>query len=697
MAAQNEPKDERNFDPQELSSAEPASEDQTPMASESPLLNSAPFWNSHQPRELGWDVHPGKARTVFEQPRRSPKDLHAAARQPASSEQKIHLAKLDADTLVQSLLATKVRAVLVVDPAGKITSVNDVLAAMFGYGPEELVGQSIEILIPAESRLLEGKEGFFSTPALRSIELGQNLVGKHKDGTHFPIEVSFRFVSGSAGKLAIVFVTDVAIRMREEAAREERDERLRLAVTGARLGTFDFDPQTRTRVFSDTTREFFGIPPGLAIDDNALRKAVHPKDWDQLQQVMNAAMEHGSDGSYSTEFRTLDRDSGTVRWIAVWGRALFDSSGRATRVLGVARDVTDQKAMVEALRRREQDVRSLLDTTPDAIFRLDSELRYTYVNAPVVRLTGIPKERFTGRTAGELNFRQHLTRSWQEAAMLAFETGNIAVTELTYPSAAGPTEWEERIVPEFSPHGSVDAILVIGRDITERKRLERIAETGREEIRALTASLLTVQEEERRRVSLEIHDQICQQLAGLTIEIGTVASRWTISADDRARLRTIQAHANRASHDARHIAYQLHPSILDDLGIDAAIRSLVKEFTDRSAHILATIDTAGLNGNRIPREIASCIYRVTQESLQNIAKHAQARHVYISLSIKDGTVRLSVSDDGCGFAVEALKGGGGLGLVGMEERARLVGGSLSIDSGKDEGTRIVLTIPWNEI
>ena len=143
---------------------------------------------------------------------------------------------------------------------------------------------------------------------------------------------------------------------------------------------------------------------------------------------------------------------------------------------------------------------------------------------------------------------------------------------------------------------------------------------------------------------------------------------------------------------ARHIAYELHPSILDDLGLVASLRSLCKEFSARSKDTKLEFSGATLPAS-LPREVASCLYRIAQESLHNITKHANAKRVSVALGFRKGTVKLTIADDGAGFDPAAVKGRGGLGLIGMEERARLVKGKLSIAAQPGHGTRITIEVP----
>ncbi len=228
-------------------------------------------------------------------------------------------------------------------------------------------------------------------------------------------------------------------------------------------------------------------------------------------------------------------------------------------------------------------------------------------------------------------------------------------------------------------------------DITERRRLEKLSETYRAEIRALAAQLITAQEEERRRVSRELHDSLCQKLASLAFDVENLAVALPSPAATRNRLRTLRERAIKVSEEARHIAYELHPSVLDDLGLVVSLKALCDEFS--KAEKIRVAFTAGELPDLISQQVASGLYRITQESLQNVAKHAKAKHLSVRLGVRDESLVLSFEDDGIGFAPQAVKGKGGLGLVSIGERTRILGGTLSIDSKPGSGTRISVRVP----
>ncbi len=351
--------------------------------------------------------------------------------------------------------------------------------------------------------------------------------------------------------------------------------------------------------------------------------------------------------------------------------------------------ITQRKRIEDALRKREQAVSLVLDHTPDGIMRLDRQLRVAYVNAKAASTIGVTVEALIGRTPRELGLSQ--VELAESAARSAIETGQPSMIEFSYPGPGGVTEWEAQLIPEFAPDGSVGSVLIIARELTERNRLERIAEANRKEIQALAASLMTAQEDERRRVSRDLHDGMCQELGSLAVEIGRIAAHLPAREVVPSQLRALQARVVRASVEARNIAYQLRPPELD-LGLPIALQDLCNQFAERAPGI--ALEFAGsLLPESVPLEVTSCVYRVAQESLYNTVTHSGAQHASVILTWRQGAIELTIADDGDGFDLQSVQGKGGLGLVGMEERARLVNGKLTIISQPGSGTRIALEIP----
>jgi two-component system sensor histidine kinase UhpB len=221
-----------------------------------------------------------------------------------------------------------------------------------------------------------------------------------------------------------------------------------------------------------------------------------------------------------------------------------------------------------------------------------------------------------------------------------------------------------------------------------------------ERVQDLSASMLRAQEDERHRIARELHDQIGQALTLLLVRLKIIEASPQAAAlePDLADLRGAVA----ATIDqVRKLALDLRPPALDQLGLIPALRELVRNFTEL-AHIAVTFD-APAEPIVLAPERATAVYRIVQESLTNVAKHANARIVRVALAREGGAITIRIADDGCGFNAEALLkddghlDGPGLGLFGMEERARLIGGTLTIASAPNAGTIVAATIPLNPL
>jgi signal transduction histidine kinase len=212
---------------------------------------------------------------------------------------------------------------------------------------------------------------------------------------------------------------------------------------------------------------------------------------------------------------------------------------------------------------------------------------------------------------------------------------------------------------------------------------------GRIEMGKLSQRLVAAQEQERKNISRELHDEVGQTLNALLVDAGNLQKRIPESdTQSRELLESIRRLADTSVNEVRDIALLLRPSMLDDLGLTAAIQWQAREVSRRTG--LAVKVSAEVEAENLPEGISICLYRVAQEALQNVARHAQAKTVQIELKQYPGSLVLSVQDDGIGFDVASL---GGLGLVGMKERLRQVGGALQVTSQPGKGTTVVAEVP----
>jgi signal transduction histidine kinase len=236
---------------------------------------------------------------------------------------------------------------------------------------------------------------------------------------------------------------------------------------------------------------------------------------------------------------------------------------------------------------------------------------------------------------------------------------------------------------------SIEAMLV---EVKERRAAE-------EHARNLVGQLVSAQEDERRRISRDLHDQLGQQLTALRLKLSALRDDCGHDEAGRSRIEEVQALAESIDSEVDFLAWELRPTALDDLGLTAALTNFVKEWSSHY-HIPAEAHVTGFGtgGLRLSPQTETCLYRIMQEALNNVYKHAQASRVSVILERRGGDAVLVVEDDGVGFDFDAseaarVAGGRGLGLVGMRERAALLGGEVEFESEPGKGTTIFARIP----
>ena len=332
--------------------------------------------------------------------------------------------------------------------------------------------------------------------------------------------------------------------------------------------------------------------------------------------------------------------------------------------------------------------RMLFESSPLPMWVFDAEtLRFLAVNDAAVRLYGYTREEFLRMSATDVRHPEE-RRIFREFVQRDAGTVNRAL--FRHLKKHGETLHIDGVGHLVSWRGRPARLVVIN-DITERlraqealERLNRELELSHERLRALSRRLLEVQEDERRRLARDLHDDIGQALTALKIQL-----------ESRARLDDCVETVQHTLERVRQLSLSLRPSQLDDLGLAAALRSHLDRQA-RVAGIAAHFDNAEAPADMGPETETSC-FRVAQEAINNVLRHAHARNIWVRLFSAGGRLALSVRDDGQGFDLDGARRRTGadasLGLVGMEERIALVGGSLEVRSERGKGTVVVATFP----
>ncbi len=354
---------------------------------------------------------------------------------------------------------------------------------------------------------------------------------------------------------------------------------------------------------------------------------------------------------------------------------------------------------LETLRIRHE---SILKSAGEGIVGLDPEGKTIFANPAALKLTGYREDELIGNNLHYLihhSKEDGTTCPFEECpTYLALNDGKIhRAAETVFWTKAGKSFPVRYITTPIKENNQISGCVVLFRDITERKQAEVRLQESEQDLRYLAVQLITAQERERERISRELHDELGQALLVLKLQAGGIQDQInqnpTVAS---AECREMSANLDRLVENVRRLSRDLSPSILQDLGLTAALRHLVNEFAKRH-HLQPTLDLPPDLDGLFPREAQINIYRIFQESLTNIGKYAQASSLTMAVTQKNGRIFFRLADDGQGFDVEKVMAREstrrGLGLAAMEERGRMLGGKVNIKSQPGEGTEIILSVP----
>lgn len=480
-------------------------------------------------------------------------------------------------------------------------------------------------------------------------------------------------------------------RRRAESAARQKEEHLAMAMNAAQMGTWEWNIGENTAKWSEETKRIFGRPPTEPEAPNEeFYSWIHEDDRLFVQRAIERAVRDGS--PYEAEFRVILPD-GNIRWVRGKGQVLRDEAGNPQRMVGLNADITEKKRGEQALRESNERNQAILRVLPDLMFLQNTKGDYLDYYAREVKELYAPPETFLGK-----NMRDVLPEYLSERILAAFKEldGTLDTQVLEYELDIGGEQrhFEARIV---SAEG--DKVLTIVRNVTESRRAADALRRSEEKLlisnqqsRALAARLITAQESERRRIALLLHDDLSQSIATVAVGISRLKHKPPASSELMvAELDQLGRQMNELTTQIRKLSHQLHPDVLEHVGLVAALESEVAEFGHNER--IKIEFTASIRSEQIPLDVSACLYRVAIEALRNVSKHSGASAASVKLEEDDSCFTLEVSDSGRGFDVERAKRGSGLGLIGAEERVKLLHGNFQVKPGATGGTVLQARIP----
>jgi two-component system sensor histidine kinase UhpB len=589
--------------------------------------------------------------------------------------------------------AVKDCAIFMLDGDGRIASWNPGARALNGYAAEEVIGKPFSMLYPSDRT--RPVEDALATAARRGW-FEEECWHLRNDGSRYCADDMISAMRDENGRLQgfSVVARDATQRLElREQTERSRDFYFALFSDFPNL-VWRSDSAGACDYLNKAWLDHTGRARDAELGDGWL-EGVHPEDRERWQESYSAAF--AARRPFEVEFR-LRRANGEYGSMICVGRPYHDMKGTFSGYLCSCYDNSARRAMEIALRESEQRYEGMTSNVPGMVFQLvrdpNNRSTFAYVSRGSEALTGLPEATVRADASAFINLippdeRPHFMATLEASAthMSAWNWSGRLRT---------PNESVERWInirarPRRGDHGEVlwDGLVY---DDTAGRLAQHELERSREELRSLSRHLQSVREEEKARIAREVHDELGSTLTALRMDLDWMAERLPTEMEPlREKRRAMVKLVEAAVAATRKIVTDLRPSILDDLGLAAAVRWQAGEFQKHTG-VAIEVEAPDTN-DTVEREAALALFRIFQETLTNVARHAKASRVWVDLAVsKEGYV-LQVRDDGAGMREKDLLKATSHGLRGMRERAQQFGGDVSVSSQPGRGTTLVASVP----
>jgi PAS domain S-box-containing protein len=572
----------------------------------------------------------------------------------------------------------------------RLVYVNPVFAQIFGYAPQELMaGMSVLGMVHPDDREFIKQKMTERLAGIPPEHYGFKAL--KKDGTVVRCETSGRLVEYQGRPALLGSLLDVTQRWQTEEALRESEQKFRLLIETMNDGLGAMDTQQRITYINPRMCELFGYSEAELIG----RPLTHLLD-EANKKILYKNLERRRYGDHTPYELVWTRSDGSQFSSIVSPKPLFDAQGKFKGSFAIITDITARRQAEAAVQRREQYFRQLTENVSDVIGLLTAEGRISYVNPTIKGLLGYDPTGLVGKDAFQFVHPDELEPLRQLFGRLRRQTKEIYNAEVQVRHRNGSWHVWQIKGKNLLDDPVVAGIVINAQDITEQKNLEAALKRSAKKLRSLTAQIITAQETERRRLSLELHDELGQSLTALKLQLRSIANQLR---KDQTRLKQectqMLSYINEVVENVRRLSHDLSPSLLENVGLQAALHHLLENFR-KFYRISENLDElAGIEAI-LPAEGKIHLYRIFQEILTNIEKHSQATEVSVALARTNHRLSCCITDNGRGMPPEFTDRSGGsmgLGLPAINERIVMLGGTLEISSQEDTGTEIRFTVP----
>ncbi len=572
----------------------------------------------------------------------------------------------------------------------RFQEVNPAFEKMTGLIGTEICGKTVLTIMPETEAYwidLYGKVAT-SSESIRFENYAQ-LLGKYFEVVAY---------SPQKDKFATIF-TDITERkhakedliIAKEKA-EESEAMLKFAQQSAGAGLWDWNMQTNLLKWSPELFGLFGFSPE---NDQASfenwDKCLHPDDKEAAYSKMNDSIKKHT--QLNNEYRVVHPD-GKVVWINAIGKTNYDVDGTPTRMAGICINITERKLVEIEFQKRESLLNKVFDVIPIGLWIADKNGKLLRGNPAGVKIWGaeptVPMEEYGVFKGRRLPSRQEIAPDdWSLA-----HTINEGVTITDELLEIDAFDGQKKIILNYSApvldnDGNLLAAIVINSDITERKLAEDKIKNIKQSLEKLNKRNYEIRENERSLISTEIHDNIGQSLFALKFDLVRLLSDNGSDSVQAKKLKGMIELIDTISKDIQRISSELRPPMLDDLGLHQTMEWYIGEFKKRTG-INCIVKFEDVQFPDKKKDLV--MFRLLQESLTNVLRHANAKNVSINLYRADGSIILEIIDDGTGVPKKKIDSYQSLGFIGMRERIRQFDGIMDISSTPNKGTKMCFTI-----
>jgi len=611
--------------------------------------------------------------------------LAARTRQLRASEEKY-----------RKLVETSNDAIIVAEAeSGRIVECNRKAEALLALPAERIIGlHQSEIHPPEEAarcRVL------FRRYIERGGGLRETLYVRRSDGESVPVEINANLLIIDGKQYVQGVFRDASERFHAEQALREAHDRLETILNTVPVAILAVDAQGRVLMWNPAAERTFGWS-FHEVQGRPL-PIIPEAERDSFAQRLKATLK--GQRMEGLEVKRQRRD-GTFIDINLWTAPLKNRHGELIGTLGVLVDVTERIRAREAVLESQRTLETLMSNLSGMVYRCRYDGNWTML------FLSDGCRALTGYAPGDLIHNQRVSYAElihpedavgvRATIRRAVETDSAFKHEYRIRTSGGNEKWvweQGRGVGKGDDGTRILEGLIV--DISERKNMEAALVESRARMRDLTTKMQSALEEERTRIAREIHDQLGQALSGLRMDLATLESSLAqislhpVSEEIRTRLTAMDTLIEQTIGDVRRISAELRPGVLDDLGLFAALQWQAREFEQRSG-IECTATTSG-SDESLDEDVSTQVFRVFQEALLNIARHAKATRIQVQALIEDDILFLEIRDNGKGITPQQVSARNSLGLMGMRERIHFVHGSISWNGRPDEGTTVQVEVP----